>query len=324
MGLPAFLSALLHLCILIIGVVGLPFKSGPVDEIYRPIPIDFIPLGSETSAPRPVADPQKSEQPSELETLKKAQSIPASQPKVEPTKDEDAEKSKIPPKTEPEASIEKPDPKPVIEPTHQPEPEAEDKPEPEPTDTAREALEAVIKELEKQPSPAPQQKPKDQAKNLPPKKLQSEKKPTPKKKDPASFDALLKNMLKNQEVANVIDAKEKADGKVISETGKVSDQLSVNELDIIRQQLSKCWNIPAGARQAHDLVVDVKVWMNPDGTVKQAQLVSATSSNPFYLTASESALRAVQDQRCLPLKLPPEKYKIWKVFVLSFNPKDLL
>ena len=66
--------------------------------------------------------------------------------------------------------------------------------------------------------------------------------------------------------------------------------------------------------------------MNPDGTVRDAKLLPASppSQNPFYRTAAESALRATLDQRCQPLPLPPQKYDAWKVFVVTFNPKDLL
>jgi hypothetical protein len=46
--------------------------------------------------------------------------------------------------------------------------------------------------------------------------------------------------------------------------------------------------------------------------------------DPFYRSAAESALRAVLNPQCSPLKLPPEKFDQWKTLELTFNPKDLL
>jgi hypothetical protein len=36
-------------------------------------------------------------------------------------------------------------------------------------------------------------------------------------------------------------------------------------MDLLREQLYHCWNIPAGARDAKDLVIEVKVQVGPDG-----------------------------------------------------------
>ena len=47
------------------------------------------------------------------------------------------------------------------------------------------------------------------------------------------------------------------------------------------------------------------------------------TADPFFRSAAESALRAVLNRRCQPFKLPPEKYDIWKLMILSFNPKEM-
>ncbi len=106
----------------------------------------------------------------------------------------------------------------------------------------------------------------------------------------------------------------------------VSQRMTISELDAIRSQIEACWNIPAGARNARDLVVDISVAMNPDGTVRQATIVqrSRMSRDPFYRAAAESALRAVLNPDCSPLRLPPQKYNQWKTFTLSFNPMEAL
>lgn len=55
--------------------------------------------------------------------------------------------------------------------------------------------------------------------------------------------------------------------------GEIGDELMISEKDALRRQLSQCWNIPAGARDAKDLVVAVKLKVNPDATVREASIV---------------------------------------------------
>ena len=102
--------------------------------------------------------------------------------------------------------------------------------------------------------------------------------------------------------------------------------LTISELDAIRRQIEGCWNIPAEARDAENLIVDISVVMNPDRTVQRAEIVERwrLTSDPFFRAAAESALRAVLHPRCSPLRLPPQKYQQWKTFTLSFNPKELI
>ncbi len=106
----------------------------------------------------------------------------------------------------------------------------------------------------------------------------------------------------------------------------IPDQpISISEKDAIRQQIRRCWNLPAGAKDAQDLVIEVSVIMNPDGTVRQATVVDEgrMRSDPFFRAAAESARRAVLNPKCSPLKLPPEKYSQWQRMTLTFNPKDM-
>jgi len=61
-----------------------------------------------------------------------------------------------------------------------------------------------------------------------------------------------------------------------------------------------------------------------DGTVLTAVVIDqarmVTDSN--YREAADAAIRAVR--KSSPLKLPPEKYAIWKTLVLHFNPQGML
>ena len=105
-----------------------------------------------------------------------------------------------------------------------------------------------------------------------------------------------------------------------------SKAISISEIDLVRQQIARCWNLPAGAKDAHKMTVEIRVVMNQDGTVREATLRDAARSqaDPFYRAMAESALRAVLNPRCQPFKLPPDRYDIWQIMELNFDPKEIL
>jgi len=94
---------------------------------------------------------------------------------------------------------------------------------------------------------------------------------------------------------------------------------------LIRPQLYPCWNVPAGARDAKELSVRVRAVLNRDGTAQSATIVEpGRVSDPLIRAAAESARRTFFDPRCAPLKLPADKYEIWKVIDVAFDPRELL
>ena len=101
--------------------------------------------------------------------------------------------------------------------------------------------------------------------------------------------------------------------------------LAISEIDLVRQQIRECWSLPAGAKEAENLSIEIKMAMNPDGTVRQARILDQNrlQSDPFFRAAAESALRAVLNPHCNPLKLPPEKYQQWQNMILIFDPRDM-
>lgn len=104
-----------------------------------------------------------------------------------------------------------------------------------------------------------------------------------------------------------------------------SQPLAISEIDTVRQQIRECWSLPAGAREAEDLSIEIKLVINPDRTVRQARILDQDrlQSDPYFRAAAESALRAVLNPRCNPLKLPTEKYQQWQNMVLIFDPRQM-
>ena len=111
--------------------------------------------------------------------------------------------------------------------------------------------------------------------------------------------------------------------RIIRNTSE-SQPLTMSEIDAIRYQIQQCWSVPAGARDAEDLVVRVRVFLNSDGTIaRPPEIVDSGRRDTFFLAAAESARRAVL--KCTPLKnLPVEKFRQWQELTLTFNPRDML
>jgi outer membrane biosynthesis protein TonB len=187
---------------------------------------------------------------------------------------------------------------------------------------------APEKVAQETPEPKPQPKP-EPPKPLPPKPDEKPRPPQPpQKQQDSSFDALLKNLAKREVALNADkDAKpappqpHQASSQPIAPLGA---QLSASEIDLVREQIERCWNVPAGARDAQDLRPEFRVQMNPDGTVRSAELMNTDQlGDSFFQAAAESARRALLNPSCQPLKLPADKYDLWQTFTITFDPKDL-
>jgi hypothetical protein len=108
-------------------------------------------------------------------------------------------------------------------------------------------------------------------------------------------------------------------------TIRAEGALNASELDAVRQQIAGCWAVPAGARDADDLVIEMRVTVRPDRTVSSAELLNPEKgSDTFWRSAAERAIRAVRNPKCSPLKLPPDKYDVWNTIIFTFNPKEML
>jgi len=154
------------------------------------------------------------------------------------------------------------------------------------------------------------------------------KRPQPKE----NFDSVLKNLakLKPQETAAQQPQQQpspKAEAKpATGALAQLSDKLTQSELSALNEQISRCWNLPAGAKDAQNLIIDLDVEVNPDRTVASVRIEDQArlASDPVFRAAAMSAVRALRMPDCTPLALPPDKFEQWKSMSLHFNPKEML
>ena len=102
--------------------------------------------------------------------------------------------------------------------------------------------------------------------------------------------------------------------------------LSLSEEDALKAQIFGCWSIPLGLPYNENLLVRIKLQLNPDGTVTQSEILDHARMNKpgqeFYKVLAESALRAVK--LCQPLRVPTTGYERWKELQLNFDAREML
>lgn len=325
---PLILSFLLHIAVIVLALVGLPSLT---DQVIETPPVIEVALITDTSeAPEAVRDPipqpepeavKKPEPPKPPEPKKQAAAPkPPAPPPPAPTPPA-PEPVAVPKQPEPEPKPEpkpEPEPEPVVKPEPKPEPEPEPKPEPE-----------KVAKPEVKPPPRPRKKPEpppedDFASVL--KTVENLKsKPRPKepekpKKPEKSFDESIEDVLKKHSSSDPAPRKQRVSSL------DPGQKMSMSEIDALRRQIERCWNPPAGAPEAENLVVEVALIIGPDGRVQQAQIVDASRMyrDSYYRAAAESVLRAVKHPSCTPLKLPSDKYDLWRETRLTFDPRELV
>ncbi len=235
---------------------------------------------------------------SELSNVKPSDTEKTDKPKPDEPKEEEQKKPSPPVKTA-EATPTPPEPTPTPAPP-KPEVKKEEKPVPKPE----------LKPEPKKPEP----------------KKESKK---PKEDDLAAILKAVKDTAQKEKTDKKEPPKENtsATPKAISSRFDPTQIMSISEKDAIMGQLAKCWNPPAGAKNAHELVVVINAEFNVDGSYVKAEIadesMSRYNSDSFFRSAADAALRAVR--QCSPLKnLSPEKYTTWGSMELHFDPREML
>jgi hypothetical protein len=278
-------SVLFHAVILVVGYFGLPYIARAPIMTDTPIMVDIVNVDELTNAPPPAPKLEKKPEPKPKKPPPPPKKVYKSAEPPPPPPEDDPEVVALPEKPK------KAEPKPKVEKKPKPKPrlaKAKPRRKPKPPD----AFTSVLKTVEKL---------KDQP---PPKKKEEKKKPRKKQ----TFE---------QQMAQALTSR--------TAPHNPTRPLAISEIDLIRQQIRECWNLPAGAKEAENLSIEIRMAMNPDGTVRQARILDQgrLQSDPFFRAAAESALRAVLNPHCNPLKLPLEKYQQWKNMILIFDPSQM-
>lgn len=312
------ISIAFHAAIVALSYFGLPLLPPPETLAETPIFVELVEIdevrNAPPPAPEPAVEPEKTPEPPK----------PVEEAKPEPTPPPPPPPA---PKPEPEIAALPPEPKPEPEPKKEPEPEPEPKPKPE---------------AKPEPKPAPKPEPKPEPPKAAAAKAQIQKKPKP----PSQFEvaSLLKTLeeIKKTQKAEPEEKKEEKkidfaaqmrnaiNTKSAAQNSDPNKKVTMTELDAMRRQVisqvAPCWNINPGSKGAANLAVVIRMAMNPDGSVQSASIEDQSRyyTDTFYQSAADAAKRAVLNPRCNPIKLPPDKYQVWREILINFDPKELL
>ena len=237
----------------------------------------------------------------------KKQKAPVQKKKEEPKKQEPKKKEPVvqpKPKQKPKAEPKKPQPK----------------PQPKPTTPLKDAVPVQKKKEE----------PKKEAIKEEPKKTQ-----TQPKKEEKDYD--LKSLLSSVEKVRKEPVKQpqsiqkdlSVDTGNTGLEGRLDQVLSISEKDFISSKLRECWNIDGGAQNLDEIVVEIKAFINKDGSVRDVKILNK-QNYPAFSSVSESAKRAVYI--CAgkgtesPFRILSQKYADhygdWKEIYLRFSPLE--
>jgi len=144
-----------------------------------------------------------------------------------------------------------------------------------------------------------------------------------------------KELFDPNNIAALIDKSKIETSETSKKTNKITqDQqkniesigLSLSEEDALKAQIFGCWSIPLGLPYNENLLVRIKLQLNPDGTISQSEIIDHARMNKpgqgFYKVLAESALRAIK--LCQPLRVPTTGYERWKELQLNFDAREML
>lgn len=284
-----FASAGLHLVVVALMVSGLPV-------LFQPDPVQEVAVAVEVVTPADLAKPPPKKR----------------EPKPPPPKPKEAKPPPAPPPTQQQAALAEPPPEPEEKPEIVPIKKAEPKPKP--------------------PKPKVEPAPKQSAKVAPPPRKRPKRE---EKAKPDPFKALLKNLAEEANRPRPKDPEPKPQQR--AELADTPLQPRISDLErqrteaglaqLVKQQISPCWNLPSGAKDAHRMRIGIRIFLNPDGSLRGVPRIedsARVNRDPFYRAFAESAVRALRNPKCSPLRLPHDKYDIWQEISFNFDPREAL
>lgn len=299
LGAGVLLSVGLHAALIGFVIFGLPIFWQP-EPLPGAIGIELAQLSDITAAPKVQQEGKPNKKPPEP---------------VQEVKKEEPKKEAPPPPPTP--------PAPAAAPPPAPEPE-EDVAEAIPDPAAEKKKEEEKKKAEEKKKKEDEKKKKEAEK-----KKKEEEKKKQQKKDDEALDTLLANLTPDKAAPepDKKPEKKKAEAKPAEpstgpQTENVSEiPLTASEEDGIRGQIERNWNLGslAGAPDLTGMLIEVRITLQPDGTVTRAEVINSGMS-PMFRQASEGAVRAVMISS--PLQLPPGK--TYNSMVLRFRPDQVV
>jgi outer membrane biosynthesis protein TonB len=98
--------------------------------------------------------------------------------------------------------------------------------------------------------------------------------------------------------------------------------LERSEIAAFKAHLQECWKPPASLAAANNLVVVLRISLQPNGALSGEPTLLAASASEAGPTLIQTATRALQ--QCQPYAfLPADKYSEWRSLDLSFSPAGL-
>ena len=144
-----------------------------------------------------------------------------------------------------------------------------------------------------------------------------------------------KELVDLDNIAKLIDKAKEDSAKVIKKNNDITQdqeknientKLTLSEEDALKAQIFGCWSIPLGLPYNEDLLVRIKLKLEPDGSVTKTEILDHARMNKpgqgFYKVLAESALRAIK--LCQPLRVPSSGYERWKELQLNFDAREML
>ena len=310
------LSVVLHLFILAIMCFNFSWNTSEFEKsppAILMVDLTKVKIDEKTNLPPLVKETKKEEV--------KAPEVKKEEKKPEPKKEDKT------PLVKKEAPVPKPEP---VKPIEQPKKEAvkvqEKKPEPKKEVKKKEPKKEPKKEVKKE-KPKPKPKPKEKPKVAP--------KPVPKKQN-QGLQSLLASVEKVRKPANSAPASTpSASGQTVNKgikggtEGSLLSDLTISEKDLIASKISSCWNVNAGVENADQMIVEIRAFINKDGSVREVKILNM-KADPVFRSMAESAKRAIYVCDALKEDSPfrilankrPEMYSSWKEIYLRMNPID--
>jgi outer membrane biosynthesis protein TonB len=302
-------SVALHVLVIGWGLVSFSsraFESTPEESL----PVDIISSDQLSKITAGIKTGEKDKPKPLVEKVAEAKPVDDAVGKITEKKEIVTPSAPEPPPKPVEKPVEKkPDPpKPIAEskPKEEPKP-IEKKPDPPKVDPIAEALKS---EEIKKPVPKPE------AKATPPQP------PKPKQErvfDQTKIAALLDKRDPTRQ--SITGASLNSSASLGTKRGTAAT-LSQSELDAMRARLASMWNVQPGAEHPEELMVTVRIRLNPDRRLAAPPQVVSTGSSPRYQAAAEAAIRAVLQGQPYTM-LRDETYEQWKDMDIDFDPKQM-